>query len=102
MDQIVLQPEPKILEVGAGAPILDAWSWSPKTEFRPTALLSPIVDDIKFLTVNELSFMGTEDLSLLHSGFFLQLIEFSVKKDEKLLKISRSIPNNEKYTCPEI
>jgi len=65
--------------------------------------LSPIVDDIKFLAVNELSFMGTEeDLSLLHSGFFLQLIEFSVKKDEKLLKISRSIPNNEKYTCPEI
>jgi len=47
--------------------------------------------------------MGTEeDLSLLHSGFFLQLIEFSFKKDEKLLKISRSIPNNEKYTCPEI
>jgi len=65
--------------------------------------LSPIVDDIKFLAVNELSFMGTEeDLSLLHSGFFLQLIEFSFKKDEKLLKISRSIPNNEKYTCPEI
>jgi len=67
------------------------------------ALLSPIVDDIKFLAVNELSFMGTEeDLSLLHSGFFLQLIEFSFKKDEKLLKISRSIPKNEKYTCPEI
>jgi len=47
--------------------------------------------------------MGTEeDLSLLHSGFFLQLMEFSFKKDEKLLKISLSIPNYEKYTCPEI
>ena len=81
MDQIVLQPEPKILEVGVGAPILDDWSRSPKFEFRPTALLSPIVDDIKFLAVNELSFMGAEeDLSLLHSGFFLQLIEFSFKK----------------------
>jgi len=54
--------------------ILDEWSWSrsPKFEFRLTALRSPIVDDIKFLAVNELSFMGTEeDLSLLHSGFFL-------------------------------
>jgi len=29
-------------------------------------------------------------------------MEISFKKDEKLLKISRSIPNNEKYTCPEI
>jgi len=47
--------------------------------------------------------MGTEeDLSLLHSGFFLQLMEFSFKKDEKLLKISLSIPNYEKYTCLEI
>jgi len=55
--------------------ILDEWSWSrsPKFEFRLTALLSPIVEDIKFLAVNELSFMGTAegDLSLLHSGFFL-------------------------------
>jgi len=41
--------------------ILDAWSRSPKFEFRLTALLSPIVDDMKFLAVNELSFMGTEE-----------------------------------------
>ena len=83
--------------------ILDAWSRSSKFEFRLTALVSPIVDDMKFLAVNELSFMGTEaDLSLLHSGFFLQLMEFSFTKDEKLLKISRSITNNEKYTSPEI
>ena len=46
--------------------------------------------------------MGTEDLSLLYSGFFLQLIKFSFKKDQKHVKISRSIPNNEKCTCPEI
>ena len=84
--------------------ILDAWSWSrsPKFEFRLTALLSPIFDDIKFLAVNELSFMGAkEDLTLLHSGF-LQLMEFSFKKNGKLLKISHSIPNNAKYTCPEM
>jgi len=65
--------------------ILDAWSRSPKFEFRLTALLSPIVDGIKFLAVNESSFIGTEeDLSLLQSGCFLQLMEFSFKKDEKL------------------
>jgi len=29
-------------------------------------------------------------------------MEFSFKKDEKLLKIFCSIPRNEKYTCPEI
>ena len=47
--------------------------------------------------------MGAEeDLSLLHSGFFSQLMEFSFKKDEKPFKNSRSIPNNEKYTCSEI
>jgi len=88
-----LEPEPKKFEWWSR-------SRSPKFEFRLTALLSPIVDDIKFLAVNELSFMGTEGLSLMHSGFLLQLMEFSFK-DEKLLKISRSIPNNEKYTCPE-
>jgi len=66
-------------------------------------LLSPVVDDIKLLSVMELSFMGTEeDLSLLYSGFFLLLMKFYFKKDEKLLKSSRSVPNNEKYTCPEI
>ena len=43
-----------------------------------------------------------EDLSLLYSGFFLLLMKFYLKKDEKLLKSSRSVPNNEKYTCPEI
>jgi len=38
-------------------------------------MVSPIVYDIKFLPVNELSFMGTEeDVSLWHSGFFLQLM----------------------------
>jgi len=47
--------------------------------------------------------MGTEEeLNLLHSGFVLQFMEFSFKKDEKLFKNSRSIPNNEKYTCSEI
>jgi len=46
--------------------------------------------------------MGTEkERSLLHSGFFLQMMEISFKKDEKLLKISRSIPND-KYNCPGI
>jgi len=104
MDPIVLELEPKTLRLEPVPKILDTWSWNriPKFEFRLTALLSIIVDDINFLAVNELSFMGTEDLSLLNSGFFLQLMEFSFKEDEKLLKISRSIPNNEKYTCPEI
>jgi len=71
--KLLLTRSQKILEIGAGAKILDTWSWnrSPKFEFRLTALLSPIVDDIAFLAVNELSFMGTEDLSLLHSGLFL-------------------------------
>jgi len=88
MNQIVLEPEPKTFR---------GWSWSPKFEFRLTALLSPGVGDIKLLGVHEFSFMGTEeDISLLHSGFFLQLMEFSFKKDEKFVKISRSIPNNEK------
>jgi len=41
-----------------------------------------------------------EDINLLHS--VLQLMEFSFKKDEKLLKTSCSFPNNEKYTCPKI
>jgi len=29
-------------------------------------------------------------------------MKFSFRKDEKFSKNSRSIPNNEKYTCPEI
>jgi len=93
MDQIVLESEPKILMPGAGAQTLSSGS-------EPCFHLFV---GIKFLAVNELSFTDTEeDLSLLHSGFFFQLMEFSFKKDEKLLKISRSIPNNEKYSCPEI
>ena len=61
--------------------------------------LSAIVDAIKFLAVNELLFRGKEEnLGSLHSGLFLQLMEFSFK-DKKLLQISRSIPNNAKYTC---
>jgi len=78
--------------------ILDAWSWSrsPKFEFLLTALLSPIVDDIKFNAINEVSFVGTEEDLSLHPGFFLQLMKICFKKDVKLLKFSRSIPNNEK------
>ena len=40
--------------------------------------LSAIVDAIKFLAVNELLFRGKEEnLGSLHSGLFLQLMEFS-------------------------
>jgi len=55
MDQIVLEPEPKTFRGWSRCQILDAWSWSrsPKFEFRLTALLSPIVDDIKYLAGNE-------------------------------------------------
>jgi len=105
MDQIVLQPEPKLLEVGAGAKNFRCLELEPEPEIW-VLVHSPGFTYCwwhKLFAVNELSFMGAEnELSLLHLGFFLQLMEFSFKKAEKVLKISRSIPNNEKYICAEI
>jgi len=54
---------------------------------RAFEYLSAIVDVIKFLAVNELSFRATEeDLGSLHSGLLLQLMELSSKKDENCCK----------------
>lgn len=64
--------------------------------------LTGLFEVIKFLTINELPFRGSdEEIGELHSGLFLKLVEYKMGIDEKLAEISKSIPENAKYTQPQ-
>ena len=66
-----------------------------------------IIDVVQFLCLNELAFRGDgkSELNTLYdddenepSGLFLRLFEYTLKKDEKLRTIYKSIPKNASYT----
>lgn len=62
-----------------------------------------IVEVIVFLTENELAFRGTWDAdSHMEEGLFISLFEYSIRKDEKLKSCVEIIPQNAKYTSPDI
>lgn len=69
-----------------------------------------IFDIIQFLVVNEMSFRGDKESEAeisdpsdrLSQGKFLNLFAYTAKKDEKLRSILPTIPENAKYTSPEI
>lgn len=62
-----------------------------------------IVDVIVLLAENELAFRGSWDAeSHSEEGLFNSLFGFSIQKDEKLKKCVEIIPQNAKYTSPDI
>ena len=76
-----------------------------------------IAEVIKFLAINELSFRGdnehfdgtifqssdsSDEQSANVGGLFLKLFEYTLLKDPKLRQIASAIPQNAKYTSPEI
>lgn len=72
--------------------------------------LSCIVDIIKFLSTNELPLRGDQEScgaeldtdSVSSAGLFIKLFEYTLRKDEKLRDVMKSIPKNAKYTSPDI
>jgi len=69
--------------------------------------MASIIDVVQFLCLNELAFRGDgkSGLNTLYdddenepSGLFLRLFEYTLKKDEKLRTIYKSIPKNASYT----
>jgi len=66
--------------------------------------LQCIFDVCQFLVVNELSFRGSTENgeSIFSTGKFLSPLSYTIKKDEKLKEIVKSIPDYAKYTSPEI
>ena len=64
--------------------------------------LSRVFQIIKFLTTNELPFRGSkEEVGGLYSGLFLKIVEYTMNMDKKFAEISKSIPENAKYTSPQ-
>jgi len=69
-----------------------------------------IFDIIQFLVMNEMSFRGDKESEAeisdptdrMSQGKFLNLFAYTAKKDEKLRSILPSIPENAKYTSPDI
>jgi hypothetical protein len=69
-----------------------------------------IFDVVQFLVMNEMPFWGDKESAAefidptdcLSQGKFLNLFAYTVKKDDKLRAILPSIPENAKYTSPEI
>ena len=69
-----------------------------------------IFDVVQFLVMNEMPFRGDKESAAefidptdcLSQGKFLNLFAYTVKKDDKLRAILPSIPENAKYTSPEI
>src|ERR1700761_5144636 len=58
---------------------------------------------VRFLAVNELSFRGSSyDADHDDCGLFLKLLDYTIENDSKLAAITSSIPQNAKYTSPEI
>jgi len=72
--------------------------------------LSCIVDIIKFLSTNELPLRGDQEScgavldtdSVSSAGLFIKLFEYTLRKDDKLRDVIKSIPKNAKYTSPDI
>ncbi|XP_057662275.1 uncharacterized protein LOC130897444 [Diorhabda carinulata] len=62
-----------------------------------------IAEIIQFLTVNELALRGNYDIEHEQErGLFLNLFKYTIKKDEKLAECLPHIPQNAKYTSPDI
>lgn len=70
-----------------------------------------IAETVVFLALNELGFRGdNENVDKVPEdhcndnigGLFLRLFEFAMKKDDKLRQIAQTMPQNAKYTSPEI
>lgn len=62
-----------------------------------------ILDIVTFLASNELAFRGNWDMDALReNGLFLSMFEYTMRKDDKLRKSTSIIPQNAKYTSPEI
>ena len=72
--------------------------------------LCSIFDVIKFLAMNEMAFRGNNETmgelqkpdDFLLGGKFQQLLLFTAEKDQKLKAAMMTIPENAKYTSPEI
>lgn len=65
--------------------------------------LSAIIEVIQFIVTNELSLRGDYDYNENEErNLFLNLFNFSIKKDAKLAEIVKIIPQNAKYTSSEI
>lgn len=72
--------------------------------------VTSIFDVVQFLVMNEMSFRGDKESAAeigdptdrLSQGKFLNLFAYTIKKDEKLRLIIPTIPENAKYTSPEI
>lgn len=62
-----------------------------------------IINVIRFLIENELSFRGNWDkLSGVEGGVFMNLFKYTLSKDEKLRNCHEIIPDHVKYTSPDI
>ena len=69
---------------------------------RSRYYMSTIIDITKFLAINKLSFRGSQEKCGTHySGMFLQMMQYTLKKDIKLNEIAKNVPKNAKYTSPE-
>lgn len=67
--------------------------------------IESIFDVIKFLVINEVPFRGTndnDDKITYSRGKFQALLAYTIEKDQKLKDIAKTIPENAKYTSPEI
>ena len=63
---------------------------------------SRVFEVIKFLATNELPFRGSEEeTGRLHSGLFLKMMDYTMNIDKRFAEISKSIPDNAKYTSPQ-
>lgn len=62
-----------------------------------------IVQTISFLAKNELAFRGTWDTETQHEeGLFNSFFEFMISKDDKLKSCAEMMPQNAKYTSPDV
>ena len=53
-------------------------------------------------TINEVSFRGSQEkCGTLYSGIFLQMMQYTLKRDIKLNEIAKNVSKNAKYTSPE-
>lgn len=68
--------------------------------------VSALIDVVGFLAENQIPFRGSldnfEDMSDGHSGLFLSLLNYTLKKDTELAEIIKHIPRNASYTSPEM
>lgn len=70
--------------------------------------MSAIIDMVEFLVVNQLPIHGDDAgfASVLDDsgsmGLFLSLLEYSMRKDPELTRITKTIPQNARYTSPQM